>query len=350
MQERERKKFMRFFFLVFKHLCLIVFTIELGATIISVEFFSRATKKTKQTAINFCFTDRKRIRNEAYRNGLYAFGSIGRIGMGPLQESLAKALPPPPPPSTNYFNIKKLKKQATTMQWHDNISSYKCFETIATPSPIPITKGVHRSTSLDSLANSEPNHSDSQDSWCDTDEQSDTISQCDSITDSKEPITNQLNEQESIYEPFFNDNPTKPIITELVKKKIPLKLCENKQCSYRQFEKHHLIDDCAPTNYPSTSIDNTTITINNINFDEDNKSIEQTTNVPFILNKTRRTSVASSGSVSRMETIVEEPIEPKISVKEILARFETLTSLEVGIFFKSISIFMFYCDQFSCDF
>lgn len=37
----------------------------------------------------------------------------------------------------------------------------------------------------------------------------------------------------------------------------------------------------------------------------------------------RRTSL-SSGSVGRMETIVEEPIEPKVSVKEILARFETL--------------------------
>lgn len=39
--------------------------------------------------------------------------------------------------------------------------------------------------------------------------------------------------------------------------------------------------------------------------------------------KNRRTSL-SSGSVGRMETIVEEPIEPKVSVKEILARFETL--------------------------
>ncbi|ETN61155.1 unconventional myosin class XV [Anopheles darlingi] len=40
--------------------------------------------------------------------------------------------------------------------------------------------------------------------------------------------------------------------------------------------------------------------------------------------KNRRNSIASSGSVGRMETIIEEPIEPKVSVKEILARFETL--------------------------
>lgn len=47
-------------------------------------------------------------------------------------------------------------------------------------------------------------------------------------------------------------------------------------------------------------------------------------------NKTRRVSNASSGSVSRMETILEEPTESKISVKEILARFETMNSNEVG--------------------
>lgn len=255
--------------------------------------------------------------------------------MGPLQESLAKALPtassstPPPPslPPTNHQR-KKSKKPATTMQWHDNISSYRCFETIATPSPIPIAKGIHRSTSLDSLANSEPNHSDnSSDSWCDTDEQSDTVSQCDSITDSKEP-DNEPNE--SIYEPFFNDctTTTKPIITQLVKKKAQLKLCENKQCAYRQFEQYHLIDDCAPNTNTTASVSSDTTTA--YADDEDAQSKDQTSNVPFILNsKTRRTSVASSGSVSRMETIVEEPIEPKISVKEILARFETLTSLEV---------------------
>ncbi|KAI8035115.1 hypothetical protein M5D96_012060 [Drosophila gunungcola] len=44
--------------------------------------------------------------------------------------------------------------------------------------------------------------------------------------------------------------------------------------------------------------------------------------------KTRRVSNASSGSVSRMETILEEPTESKISVKEILARFETMNSNE----------------------
>lgn len=251
--------------------------------------------------------------------------------MGPLQQSLAKALPPPP--TSKNCRKKSNKQQATTMQWHDNISSYKCFETIATPSPIPIAKNaqnqsLHRSTSLDSLANSEANHSDrsSQDSWCDIgDADSDSLSHCDSITDPKDSDTNA---QESIYEPYFNDtdnsSPTKPIITQVVKKTTAIKLCENKHCAYRQFEKHHLIDDCAPSNEVASTTDaGASAAV------EEYKPKENTPNVPFVLNKTRRTSVASSGSVSRMETIVEEPIEPKISVKEILARFETLTSLEV---------------------
>uniref|UniRef100_W8AVG5 Uncharacterized protein n=1 Tax=Ceratitis capitata TaxID=7213 RepID=W8AVG5_CERCA len=53
-------------------------------------------------------------------------------------------------------------------------------------------------------------------------------------------------------------------------------------------------------------------------------------------NKPRRPSLASSGSVGRMETILEEPGECKVSVKEILARFETmsLTEVKFGKVFK----------------
>lgn len=288
------------------------------------------------------------------------------MGMGPLQKLLAKEMPmpspsqsPSPPPTTS--NAKKQRKkstkhQTTTMQWHDNISSYKCFETIATPSPIPNGKSkqnqtLHRSTSLDSLASSEPNHTDnsSQGSWCvegdeddndnnNTDQQSDTLSQCDSISDSKErEVDSDSNEQDCIYEPFFNDSPQinreKPFVTELVRKKTSEILCENRHCAYRQFQQYHSVNDCAPnTENFEYNVASTSSTIG-----EESKHKENTSNAPFILNKTRRTSVASSGSVSRMETIVEEPIEPKISVKEILARFETLTSIEVRI-----QIFFFF--------
>lgn len=50
------------------------------------------------------------------------------------------------------------------------------------------------------------------------------------------------------------------------------------------------------------------------------------------ITKTRRSSVASSGSVGRMETILEEPSDCKISVKEILQRFETMNKTEVHIY------------------
>lgn len=73
------------------------------------------------------------------------------------------------------------------------------------------------------------------------------------------------------------------------------------------------------------------------NNEQYNSSINQSNVINGIngaTTKTRRTSVASSGSVGRMETILEEPSECKISVKEILQRFETMNKNEV--FFKHV--------------
>lgn len=330
--------------------------------------------------------------------------------MRPLQESLVKAsskiaptvansssaasssssLPPPLPMSekaTAAHNNRMfsqtidssdekmaLSAAPTKMQLlNDNISSYKCFETIATPSPVPIAKNYHeqlnnlnncsritvhhRSTSLDSLANSEQNFDDDDDedeedddrlsnspcgdSCCsDSDHLTQSLSDCDSINE----ICVDKNHQPLRIEPAKNcacecdcsATQKKPIVTDVVKKSSTTststnRQCTDRDCAYKQFDQHHSIDDCAPS---STAIS------------------ENDQNLPFLLNdnanncnnnsssagqqlqqqqqqKTRRTSIASSGSVGRMETIIEEPIEPKISVKEILARFETLTSLEV---------------------
>lgn len=343
--------------------------------------------------------------------------------MRPLQESLAKAtiaitpsntavansssLPPPLPinEKNRMFNqqhdqqtidgVKTASNNAPTMQLlNDNISSsYKCFETIATPSPIPIVKNFttelqsngtnsnhnnnsnsritvhHRSTSLDSLANSELNYEDyddddddedhrtnsqsehSDDSCCsNSDHLTQSLSDCDSINEFAVEKSHHRNREQNCAFSSKNcsgdcdcgaiqksTNPSKPIVTDLLKKSTTNKQCTDRDCAYRQFEQHHSIDDCAPTQ---------TTNANSVN------EQSSTSNAPFILNgpsnnnnnnfgigqqqqqqqnqqKTRRTSIASSGSVGRMETIIEEPIEPKISVKEILARFETLTSLEV---------------------
>lgn len=298
--------------------------------------------------------------------------------MGPLQESLSKALPSPTPQTTvsqsnrRQTQLNQVLDTTKTMQWTNNISSYKCFETIATPSPIPIAKNsinnhivhqsstacdVQRSSSLDSLANSDANQSEeNSSSWIDTnsdgtndddDDNSDDepLSDCDSINDctinnNKSPVTqieNDLNQKNC----ENNLMCEKPIVTELVKKKSTNKLCENRNCAYREFEKYHTIDDCGAS---ITDFNETSELINEQHLNEtiDSNGV-LATNVSFLLNnntnqqgKLRRTSITSSGSVGRMETIIEEkcheePIEPKISVKEILARFETLTSLEVSI-------------------
>lgn len=205
------------------------------------------------------------------------------------------------------------------MQLHDTISSYKCFEAIATPSPIPIDfnrnlSSALRSTSLDSLANSE------QDSL--SDDQSiggDTGALSDDHTELNHPHHHHHQHQyqqhphrKSDLDAFKLSEITanesrEPIIKEFLEKSH--RKCDYKNCGYKNLDQQvlpeHTIDECATSTTP-----------------------------PFNLaqqqqQKTRRTSIASSGSVGRMETIIEEPIEPKISVKEILARFETLTTLEV---------------------
>lgn len=332
--------------------------------------------------------------------------------MGPLQESLSAPTPQTTVTQSKHKQTKKphRKQQMKTMQWPDNtLSSYKCFETIATPSPIPISKkinqtttkskssptnacDVQRTSSLDSLAtNSDVNQSDenSTSSWFDInsdlsesfDEQ--PLSDCDSIDVCSDDNETKLNgtqieshsnsnkncvcncgDSESIDNSTNNNNGIKrekPIVTEIVWKKSSTsslalaKQCDDPDCAYKQFEPIHTIDDCAPN-----------INFNGLNeipseqqHQQQNESSESSNSnnltTPFILNNnnsnnqqiSRRTSITSSGSVGRMETIIEEksheePIEPKISVKEILARFETLTSLEVHKIFYFFPLFSFF--------
>lgn len=204
-----------------------------------------------------------------------------------------------------------------TMQLHDTISSYKCFEAIATPSPIPIDfnrnlSSALRSTSLDSLANSE------QDSL--SDDQSiggDIGPLSDEHTELNHPHHHHHQYQQHLHRKsdldafklseITTNESREPIIKEFLEKSH--RKCDYKNCGYKNSDQQvlpeHTIDECATSTTPPFSLA---------------QQQQQ---------KTRRTSIASSGSVGRMETIIEEPIEPKISVKEILARFETLTTLEV---------------------
>ena len=247
-----------------------------------------------------------------------------------------------------------------TMRLRDPISSYKCFESIATPSPIATTSDgnsnvnsesrhshhLHRATSLDSLANS---------SEQDTSEDADDVSDVDSISDfggqdNKTVVSVQVHRKSDLEE--LNDveknveqTNKAPVIKEYLEKSH--RKCDYKNCGYKKKDKE---DGHSPQPQAAQKILNhinmfdknkakesvKSSSVNDIETDE--SSVVESNNINNISSntiptvsgtKTRRTSIASSGSVGRMETILEEPIESKISVKEILARFETLNSLEV---------------------
>lgn len=257
-----------------------------------------------------------------------------------------------------------------TMRLRDPFSSYKCFEAIATPSPItPITdnqnsnnNNMHRATSLDSLANSSEQDSSSDGggggggvSGCvvadDTTDDIDKISDVDSITTysqvNKRKITNPNNNNQE-YQHRKSDLeglkcepiPKEPVIKAYLEKSH--RKCDYKKCEYKKSDSSEKIKSAKDgesvnklgTNATTTNNNNS----NNVNNNSNNNCVNGGSNsncstASSSSSKTRKTSITSSGSVGRMETIVEEPNEPKVSVKEILARFETMHSLEVGLKF-----------------
>lgn len=218
-------------------------------------------------------------------------------------------------------------RSTAAMRLRDPINTYKCFESIATPSPIPIkctdsigigdTRGasnLHRSTSLDSLANSSEQGSSSDDIGQLSDV--DSINDFDPNTQTRADVHHRksdLDEQKlREVEDKAADNQA-PIIKAYLEK--THRKCDYQNCAFKEKDnaEHHDVDD-----------DDHSVNCG---------SVSSVTSVTSgLVQKSRRQSVVSSGSIGRMETIIEEPIEPKISVKEILARFETLNSLEVSHF------------------
>lgn len=234
----------------------------------------------------------------------------------------------------------------------DPISSYKCFEIIATPSPINkitcevnhihyntcgTSSKLNHATSLDSLVNSSEHESSSSDpDECISDEDSITEFGADTLANSTEVSDrNKTSSRKSDLENFQKSDPQREPVIKAYLEKSHLK-CDYKNCSYKKLpesigernsmhkEKESDLNDSEcekQVKQIGTKVENENVDVC------DTISTACTSS-----SKNRRLSVASSGSVGRMETIVEEPIESKISVKEILARFETLSSLEVRIF------------------
>jgi hypothetical protein len=161
-----------------------------------------------------------------------------------------------------------------------------------------------RTASLDSLINSSEQdsgsaHSDDDDEISDSDSLTELANICDT-NNCKNNNFKDSREGSADYEPRKSDieeltngiePPKEPVIQAYLEK--CHKKCEYKNCC---FKKSSIESDTKKSNQNQV---------------KSNLS-------------SRRNSIASAVSVSRMETILEEPVEPKVSVKEILARFETL--------------------------
>lgn len=191
-------------------------------------------------------------------------------------------------------------------------NSYKCYDSIPTPpdgsklcndyehqSANTLASNsktnLVRSASLDSLVNSSE-----QDSSLDELSDSDSLCELKNIT----PCTKNEDKprQSDIEEIKSVEPPKEPVINAYLAN-------SHKSCDY---------ENCG---YKKESFEDEAI---NIYLDDDAPNSLNSSSAPKVVKTNRRNSVANSDSIRRMETILEEPFEPKISVKEILARFETM--------------------------
>lgn len=280
-------------------------------------------------------------------------------------------------------------QQPPTMRLRDPISSYKCFEAIATPSPIAEQKAIdisslrhssssiaaahnmNRATSLDSLANSSEADEGTSSSSDERDDCND-ISDVDSISDfgtatgNQSVVSAQVHRRSDLEELNNAEHGIRePVVIKAYLEKSHRK-CDYKNCGYKKGgSTGGVVIAEVPIGRVEKEVQMREKEIRQQHNDSDSDEIDESMMTPAVAatmsgivassagslstqvfsstlatislvstnnsssSKTRRLSVASSGSVGRMETILEEPIESKISVKEILARFETLNSLEV---------------------
>lgn len=196
-------------------------------------------------------------------------------------------------------------------------NSYKCFDSIPTPpdgskqtndfrhqsvntfSSDNNNHNLPRSTSLDSLVNSSDQNSS-------LDELSDSDSLCELKNISAYEGKSADKPRKSDIEEFKDVEPPKEPVIKAYLEKSHKYGCDYENCGFKKDS-----DD-------KDKIDSF--------FDEENEPEDNfALPTPSInIKNVRRTSVANLESIRRMETILEEPNEPKISVKEILARFETM--------------------------
>lgn len=200
-------------------------------------------------------------------------------------------------------------------------NSYKCYDSIPTPpdgskeandfkhqsvntfSP-DNNNNLPRSTSLDSLVNSSDQNSS-------LDELSDSDSLCELKNISSYEGKSSDKPRKSDIEEFNDVEPPKEPVIKAYLEKSHKYGCDYENCGFKKDK------DKDPED-----LDKIDSFFDEEKSSEDNFTLPTTSSIN--IKNTRRNSVANLESIRRMETILEEPIEPKISVKEILARFETM--------------------------
>lgn len=251
-------------------------------------------------------------------------------------------------------SIERNRSAGSTLRIRDPSNSYKCYDSIPTPSPIsPQTptnnsletnhirsnsqnsivsittttknrnnecksaasqNSLQRAASLDSLVNSSEQETSEEDD-------AERLSDSDSLLE-----LTQINEanhhhlRQSDLAQLKNDDPQNETVIKAYLEKSHKK-CDYKNCGFKRPDScnnnsnnNNQEDPIMPSPlkflgpHPHHGTNNNNGTLSSVTSNKSN----------------RRNSIASASSVPKMETILEEPIEAKVSVKEILARFETL--------------------------
>jgi hypothetical protein len=183
------------------------------------------------------------------------------------------------------------------------------------------SSNLHRPASLDSLINSSEQESSEDD--IDQLSDSDSLTELENITGTSNGKPEDIPRKSDIEDLKKVEPPREPVIKAYLEKSH--KKCDYKNCNFKKSDQ---------TNYDQIEtieeyVAKNTMQPQPLPLPPLSQSPEDTSppnGKSVSLNgivKTRRTN-SSGSSCGRMETIIEEPIEPKVSVKEILARFETL--------------------------
>lgn len=248
-------------------------------------------------------------------------------------------------------SIERNRSAGSTLRIRDPTNSYKCYDSIPTPSPISPQLQINsslennctstaiarataksrnhecqstvsqnclqRAASLDSLVNSSEQETSEEDD-AEHLSDSDSLLELTQIND-----TNHHHLRQSDLVQLSNDDPQNETVIKAYLEKSHKK-CDYKNCGFRQPDSQNNND----IKYNSCTLSQEDpIFPNSLRFlgPHSHHALNNGTVSSVTSNKSnRRNSIASASSVPKMETILEEPIEAKVSVKEILARFETL--------------------------